>query len=292
MLRTIVLLLVIATPLLSQDLLVDSIDREFAGTLIEITDTDIIFQIQGETEPVQYPFWAVKRVKLADGRLAFEDGKTYVAKPTLPVEARPAEPMPTVPKPEEPQPIEAEPEAPAQPRFDPATGELIPPEPTEPELAEPEPAKIEAAAVGAPPLFTKAVLRTMAQNNAKMNHNTARWGVGGGCLGCGGMYACAIGVGIVVYVIAGRLSYESVFFGKMPYGIGMSAVAGGLLTAELLAKSPTSVSLPAELAGATPQLREQYRQLYRAEARKLKRKSIYGGIAGLAGGILILGSVL
>ncbi len=106
MLRILVLLFIIATPLLSQDLLVDSIDREFAGTLIEITDTDIIFQIVGETEPVQYPFWAVKRVTLANGRLAFEDGKTYVAKPTLPVKARPAEPMPTVPKPEEPQPME------------------------------------------------------------------------------------------------------------------------------------------------------------------------------------------
>ncbi|MBA7595799.1 Outer membrane protein assembly factor BamA [subsurface metagenome] len=115
MLRTLVSLLVIATPLLSQDLLVDSIDREFSGTLIEITDTDIIFQIQGETEPVQYPFWSVKRVTLADGRLAFEDGKTYVAKPTLPVEPKPAEPMPTVPKPEEPLPIEAEPEAPQLP---------------------------------------------------------------------------------------------------------------------------------------------------------------------------------
>ncbi len=112
MLRTIVLLLVIATPLLSQDLLVDSIDREFAGTLIEITDTEIIFQIQGETEPVQYPFWAVKRVTLADGRLAFEDGKTYVAKPALPVKAKPAEPMPTVPKPEEPLPMEVGPEEP------------------------------------------------------------------------------------------------------------------------------------------------------------------------------------
>ncbi len=106
MLRILVLLLVIATPLLSQDLLVDSIDREFSGTLIEITDTDIIFQIQGETEPVRYPFWAVKRVTLADGRLAFEDGKTYVTKPTLPVKAKPAEPAPTVPKPEEPLPME------------------------------------------------------------------------------------------------------------------------------------------------------------------------------------------
>ncbi len=190
-------------------------------------------------------------------------------------------------------PVKAEPEAPAQPQFDPETGELIPPESAEPELAEPEPAKIEAAAEGGPSLFTEAVLRTMALKNAARNHNTAAWGIGGGLLGCGGMYACAIGVGIVVYVIAGRLSYESVFLGsKMPYGIGMGAVVGGVLTAELLARSPTSVSLPAELAGATPQLREQYRQLYRAEARKLKRKSIYGGIAGLAGGILILGFVL
>ena len=264
MLRTIVLLLVIATPLLSQDLLVDSIDREFAGTLIEITDTDIIFQIQGETEPVQYPFWAVKRVKLADGRLAFEDGKTYVAKPTLPVEARPAEPMPTVPKPEEPQPIEAEPEAPAQPRFDPATGELIPPEPAE----------------------TEAVLRTMALKNAARNHNAAAWRIRGGCIGCGGMYLGGIGGGFVVGAITG---YS---FGGQLFGAGMGAVVGGLLTAELLARPPTSVSLPAELAGATPQLREKYRQLYLAEARKLRRKSIYGGIAGVAGGLLILGSML
>jgi len=93
MLRTLVSLLVIVTPLLSQDLLVDSIDREFAGTLIEITDTDIIFQIQGETEP--------------DTTLQFD--------------------------PETGLPAKAEPEAPAQPQFDPETGELTPPEPAEPE---------------------------------------------------------------------------------------------------------------------------------------------------------------
>ena len=110
MLRTLVLLIVIATPLLSQDLLVDFMDREFSGRLIEITYTHIYFQIQGETDTVQYDLWEVKRVTLADGRLAFEDGRTYVAKPVSP---------------EEPQPMEVGPEVglpTPQPAFVPETG--------------------------------------------------------------------------------------------------------------------------------------------------------------------------
>ncbi|MCH7574917.1 MAG: hypothetical protein IIA59_07305 [Candidatus Marinimicrobia bacterium] len=89
MLRTLVLLLVIATPLLSQDLLVDFMDREFSGRLIEITYTHIYFRIQSETDTVQYDFWEVKRVTFAGGQLAFEDGRTYVANPTLPAEPQP-----------------------------------------------------------------------------------------------------------------------------------------------------------------------------------------------------------
>ncbi|MCH8838402.1 MAG: hypothetical protein IIA60_11495, partial [Candidatus Marinimicrobia bacterium] len=124
MFRIIVSFLVIVTSLWSQDLLVDSIEREFSGTLIKITDSVIYFQIQGETEPVQYPFWSVKRVTLADGRLAFEDGKIYVAKPALTAEPKLAEPTPSVAKPMEPQPMEAGPEVelPAPLQFDPGTG--------------------------------------------------------------------------------------------------------------------------------------------------------------------------
>ncbi len=256
MLRTLVLFLVIATPLLSQDLLVDSIEREFSGTLIKITDTYIYFQIQGETEPVQYPFWAVKRVTLADGRLAFEDGKTYVAKPTLPVEPEPAEPPPAVPEPMEPQPMEVGPEV-----------ELPTPQPA----PGPEPAEIEVSAAGGPPVFTEAALMTMALKNAARNHNTAGWGIGGGLLGCGGMLAGAIG-GVIM---ADAITYS--FVGSL-FGFGIGAVGGGVLTAELLVRFPTSVPLTAELAGATPQQREKYRQLYRAEARKEKEESIYYGV--------------
>jgi len=87
---------VIGTPLLSQDLLVDFREREFPGKLIEITFTYIYFQIHSATDTVQYDFWEVKRVTLADGRLAFEDGRTYVATPTLPVEPQPMEVGPEV----------------------------------------------------------------------------------------------------------------------------------------------------------------------------------------------------
>lgn len=77
MLRTLVLLLVIATPLLSQDLLVIPDGRELSGTLIEITDTHIYFQFQGRATPSKIPLKSVKRVTLADGRLVYEDGKIY-----------------------------------------------------------------------------------------------------------------------------------------------------------------------------------------------------------------------
>ena len=125
MLRILVLFLLIATPLWSQDLLVDSIDREFSGMLIKITDTNIHFQIQGEAEPVQYPFWSVKRVTLADGRLAFEDDNIYVAKPALTAEPKLAEPAPVVAEPMERPPMEARPEVESStppPAFVPETG--------------------------------------------------------------------------------------------------------------------------------------------------------------------------
>lgn len=77
MLRTLVLLLVIAAPLLSQDLLVDAGWIEHSGTLIEITDTYIYFQFQGRVTPTKMPLKSVKRVTLADGRLVYEDGKIY-----------------------------------------------------------------------------------------------------------------------------------------------------------------------------------------------------------------------
>ena len=251
MLRTLVLYLLIATPLWSQDLLVDSIDREFSGTLIKITDTYIYFQIQGEPEPVQYPFWSVKRVTLADGRLAFEDDNIYVAKPTLTAEPKPAMPKPAVAKPVVSQPMEAKPEVQLPPR--------------QPALV-PEPAEIEVFAAGTAPVFTEAVLRTMEVKNAARNHNALAWGIGGGLFGCGGMWAGAIGGSI----LAEAISYSGSFVGLI-----IGTVMGGVLTVELLAGLPTSVPLPAELAGATPQQREKYRELYRAAARKEKRESIY-----------------
>ncbi len=320
MLRTLVLLLVIATPLLSQDLLVDSIDREFAGTLIKITDTYIFFQIQGETEPVQYPFWAVKRVTLADGSLAFEDGKTYVAEPTLPVKARPAEPRPTVPKPEEPQPMEVGPEEP--PPEEPRPTEIADDEKdkrppllsqdllvdskgrehsgtlieitdthihfqlqgrTTPNIiplgsvkrviladgsiayeGEPEPAKTGVAAAGEPPVFTEAALRTMALKNAARNHNTAAWVVGGGCLGCGGMYLGAI-LGETIAEFPGFI---------------LGAMVGGVAAPVWRASNPDiEVPIPEELESADPELREKYHQLYRAEVRELRKRSVYRGAA-------------
>ena len=59
-------------PLLSQDLLVDSEGGEYSGTLIEITDTHIYFQLPGRTTPIQIPLKSVKRVTLADGSIAYE----------------------------------------------------------------------------------------------------------------------------------------------------------------------------------------------------------------------------
>ncbi len=132
MLRTIVLLLVIATPLLSQDLLVDSSGREHSGTLIEITDTHIYFQLPGRTTPIQIPLKSVKRVTLADGSLAFEA------------------------------------------RFDPETGELIPPEPAETGVA--------AGEVGLEATLENVI--ATAEAEAVRSHNAAQHRILGavGCL--------------------------------------------------------------------------------------------------------------
>jgi len=59
-------------PLLSQDLLTDSEGREHSGTLIEITDTHIYFQLPDRTTPIRLPLKSVKRVTLADGTIAYE----------------------------------------------------------------------------------------------------------------------------------------------------------------------------------------------------------------------------
>ena len=66
---------------MSQDLIVDSEGHKYSGTLIEITDTHIHFQLQGRTTPNIISLGSVKRVILADGRIAYEDGKVYVAEP-------------------------------------------------------------------------------------------------------------------------------------------------------------------------------------------------------------------
>lgn len=252
MIRTLVLFLLIGTPLFSQDLLVDSIDREFSGTLIKITDTYIFFQIHGETEPVQYPYWSVQRVTLADGRLAFADGKNLLAKPTLPVEPKAAAPTPTMAKPMEPKPMEAGPEV-EKPTLLPAPV--------------PEPAEIEVVAAGTPPIYSGASLRTMARNNAGANFGAPGWDIGGGFLGCGGMF-----IGSILGVVIGGFSDISFMIG---------AGVGGFIVVELIARQPNIVvPIPEELASAEAQLQEQYRHLYLTESRKLKRTSILAGMGG------------
>ena len=263
MLRTLVVCLVIAAPLFSQDLLVDSIEREFSGTLIKITDTYIHFQIQGETEAVQYPFWSVNRVTLADGRLAFEDGKTYVAKPTLTAEPKLAEPTPPVAKSMEPQPMEARPEV-----------ELPAPQPA----LVPEPAEMEAFAAGPPPVFTEVDLMTLAVKNAARNYNAVAWQIGGGLLGCGGMF------------LGGIVGASLVGFPGFVIGAGVGAVGAS----EMMAASVTEVPLPVELEAAAPDLQETYRQAYISQTRELRRYSIYSGVLGTAAfaGIGLLGIII
>jgi len=194
----------------------------------------------------------------------------------LPVEARPAAPaqpqfdpetgLPTKAEPEAPGtpqfdpetglPVKAEPEAPAPPQFDPETGELIPP----------EPARIEAAAAGGPPVFTEAALMTMAQNNAKRDHNTTTWRLSGGLLGCGGMFLGSM-LGATIAEFPGFIA---------------GAAAGGIGAAEMLASAaPAVAAIPEELESADPQVLKKYHQLYQAETRKLKRKSIYSGVTGV-----------
>ncbi len=162
-------------------------------------------------------------------------------------------------------PVKAEPEAPAQPQFDPEAGELIPPEPAE---------------IGAgPPLFTEAALRTMALKNAARNHNTAAWGVRGACLGCGGMYLGAM-FGETVASNGKRGFIDGAFVGAilMPAGLLRAASVNNI-----------AVPIPEELESADPELREQYRQLYQAETRRLKRKSIYmGAVVFTAAPIVLL----
>ncbi|UCH64066.1 MAG: hypothetical protein JSU77_06460 [Fidelibacterota bacterium] len=75
MLRILVLSFVIATPLLSQDLLINSIGTEYPGKLIEISDTHIYFLLEGQTIVSRLPKDAILRVVLADGRVAYGDAK-------------------------------------------------------------------------------------------------------------------------------------------------------------------------------------------------------------------------
>ena len=129
----------------------------------------------------------------------------------------------------------------------------------------PEPAEIEVLATGTPPVFTRATLMTMARDNAVTNFGTPGWDVGGGLLGCGGLLLGSI----LGAIVAGGP------------GVIIGAVAGVVSTAEGLANQANSVvPIPEELESADAQLQEQYRQLYRAETRKLKRTSIYSGIGG------------
>lgn len=153
-------------------------------------------------------------------------------------------------------PAKAKPEAPAPPQFDPETGELIPPEPE----------RTEAAAAGGPPVFTEVTLMTMARNNAKTNHNAVAWGVGGGLLGCGGMFLGSM-LGAII--------------AEFP-GFVLGAAAGGVVSTEGFASTaPAIIPIPEKLELSDSQLHEKYRQLYQAETRKLRRKSTYCGVVSV-----------
>ncbi|UCH64065.1 MAG: hypothetical protein JSU77_06455 [Fidelibacterota bacterium] len=78
MLRVLVLSFVIATPLLSQDLLINLKGTEYPGRLIEISDTYVYFRLEGQTIVSRLPKQAILRVILADGRVAYENGKIHL----------------------------------------------------------------------------------------------------------------------------------------------------------------------------------------------------------------------
>ncbi|MBA7599380.1 hypothetical protein ES703_06412 [subsurface metagenome] len=173
----------------------------------------------------------------------------------LPIKAAPIAPAQPQFDPETGLPAKAEPEAPAPPQFDPVTGELIPP----------EPARTKVTAKGTPPVFSETALMTLARNNAKRDHNTATWGIGGGLLGCGGMFAGSM---------AGAMVAEG-------FGFIIGAVVGGAAAAEGLASvAPAVIPIPEELESADPDLHEKYHQIYQAETHKLRRKSTYKGVIG------------
>ena len=129
---------------------------------------------------------------------------------------------------------------------------------------------MEVFTAGTHPLFAETVLKSLAVKNAARNHNTAAWQVGGGLLGCGGMF------------LGGILGANLLGFPGFVIGTGVGAVG----TSEMIAASVTEVAMPVELEAATPELQEAYRQAYVSQTLELRRNSIYrgvwGGVVGVA----------
>ncbi len=116
-----------------------------------------------------------------------------------------------------------------------------------------------------------SVLLTMARANAREDHDSAYWRLRGGLLTAGGTwFGSLIGIGI-----GGG--------GGFLMGAGLGAVG----TAEILARANSrEVPIPVELESVSPRQQEQYRQLYQAETRQLRKQSIYSGLR-LVGNVII-----
>ena len=271
MLKTLALLLMIATPLLSQDLLVDSEGREFKVTLIEITNTFIYFQMPRETAIVQLPLESVERIELANGSIAYKDGKIYVygkiyVEDTGERDIGEWEPIQVEPLRidlETGLPVEKPPEK-QPPRFDSETGELIP--------VLPAPAVTTPSTVGTTKLTEQSII-ALARADARSRHTGGAWEIGGVLLGAPAMLAGGI-VGLVT-----TYSFPGFLVG----------VAVGVLPVPLLLSSfPVSVPETPQLEDAAPGQRAIYRQTFIRESRRLRRTSAFKAELVLVGGFLVL----
>lgn len=178
-----------------------------------------------------------------------------------PVEQEPASEI----DPETGLPIVPEKEVPETVRIDPLTGQLI-------TTIEPEPEK-------ARPRLSAAQIEALAKTEARRNHKGARWAFGGGLVEAGGI----IGGGIL-----GAMVTES-FLGFL-----VGAGGGGFLMVNGLTKDETDVPVPPQLAGASVEQLNTYRQAYTKETKHLRMRSIVGGALGwmLLFPVLMLGFLL
>ena len=275
MLRDLALLLMIATPLLSQDLLVDSEGREFKVTLIEITDTFIYFQKPREIAIVQLPLESVERVVLANGSIAYNDGKIYIYGKIY-VEDTGERDI------GEREPIQAEPlgidlgtglplEEPPEkqpPRFDPKTGELIP--------ARPVPAISKPPTRGTTRIAQQRII-ALALADARRHQSDRAGDFGAALLGAGAVVGGAI---------FGAITTDS-----FP-GFLLGAAVGSLAVPLMHSLNPVSIPPSPQLEDAAPDQRETYRQTYIGEARKLRGLSVFKAelvlLASVAGGLMLL----